>query len=246
MWHRSRSQARQMRHLLFWSATAPSLPACRDPHVIMTGVNIDSSFEAALLRRAPGCEVWGYDFSVVNVRVSCPFFNQEPSLTCSFHQWGPEIKDDPELRDRAHFQPWALGAIDDHGESSSRPYWTLDSLMKHNGTLRSIYFLSPNLPFRLNYATHCRLPYQVTVSSTSSKLTSKGPSLTPSRHSSTSMPMVTYPLANFRLSSTRGATTVSPSPSSNGGSPWRQSACGPSRLSQTCCMSRGGNVQSRR
>ena len=104
----------------------------------MTGVNGESSFESSLLRRAPGCEVWGYDYSVDNVRVSCPFFNHEPSLTCSFHQWGPEIKDDPQLRDRAHFEPWALGGADDHGEHSNPKYWTLDSLMRHNGPSRSI------------------------------------------------------------------------------------------------------------
>ena len=139
-----RPPAPLMRHRFFWSATAPSLPAChRDPHMIMTGVNINSSFKAALLRCAPGCEVWGYDYSVANVRVSCPFFNQEPSLTCSFHQWGPEIKYDPELRGHAHFQRWALGAIDDHEESSSPKYWTLDSLMKHNGTLQFHFFSLP-------------------------------------------------------------------------------------------------------
>jgi len=119
----------------------------------MIGVNGESSFESSLLRRAPGCEVWGYDFSVDNVRVSCPFFNRVPSLTCSFHQWGPEIKDDPALRDRAHFQPWALGGTDDHGEHSNPKYWTLDSLMRHNGTLRSISFLSqPSISSQLRHS----------------------------------------------------------------------------------------------
>lgn len=33
-----------------------------------TGINGESSFEAALLERAPGCEVWGYDFTVNSVR----------------------------------------------------------------------------------------------------------------------------------------------------------------------------------
>jgi hypothetical protein len=31
------------------------------------GINGESSFEAALLERAPGCEVWGYDFTVKSV-----------------------------------------------------------------------------------------------------------------------------------------------------------------------------------
>lgn len=34
---------------------------------VHTGINGESSFEAALLERAPGCEVWGYDFTVNSV-----------------------------------------------------------------------------------------------------------------------------------------------------------------------------------
>ena len=33
------------------------------------GINGESSFEQSLLKRAPSCEVWGYDFSVNGVRV---------------------------------------------------------------------------------------------------------------------------------------------------------------------------------
>jgi len=32
------------------------------------GVNDESSFEADLLKRAPGCQVWGYDFTTKGVR----------------------------------------------------------------------------------------------------------------------------------------------------------------------------------
>ena len=31
------------------------------------GINGESSFEAELLEKAPGCQVWGYDFSVSGV-----------------------------------------------------------------------------------------------------------------------------------------------------------------------------------
>jgi hypothetical protein len=34
---------------------------------VYTGINGESSFEAGLLERAPGCEVWGYDFTVNSV-----------------------------------------------------------------------------------------------------------------------------------------------------------------------------------
>ena len=39
-----------------------------------TGINGESSFEAAMMKRAPGCEVWGYDYSVDSVRVPYLFF----------------------------------------------------------------------------------------------------------------------------------------------------------------------------
>ncbi|KAH9988440.1 methyltransferase domain-containing protein [Russula compacta] len=77
------------------------------------GINGESSFEAALLKRAPGCEAWGYDYSVKS--------------------WGPEINDDPELRERAHFQAWGLGGVDKHEENDDPKFWTLDSLMELNG-----------------------------------------------------------------------------------------------------------------
>ncbi|KAH9069679.1 hypothetical protein EDB83DRAFT_384626 [Lactarius deliciosus] len=54
--------------------------------VYVIGINGESSFESTLLKRAPGCEAWGYDYSV--------------------NSWGPEITGDPELRDRAHFKPF--------------------------------------------------------------------------------------------------------------------------------------------
>ena len=59
-------------------------------------------------------------------------------------QWGPEISDDPELRQRAHFEPWALGGTDNHGEKDDPKWWTLDSLMKHNGA--ELLFFSFRLP----------------------------------------------------------------------------------------------------
>ncbi|KAH9972478.1 methyltransferase domain-containing protein [Lactifluus volemus] len=77
------------------------------------GINGESSFEADLLTRAPGCEVWGYDFSVT--------------------RWGPEISNNVELNTRAHFQPWGISGTDNHTERDHPKFWTIDSLMKHNG-----------------------------------------------------------------------------------------------------------------
>ncbi|KAJ7653048.1 methyltransferase domain-containing protein [Mycena rosella] len=75
------------------------------------GINGDSSFEADVLQRAPGCEVYGYDFSVKG--------------------FGPEITADPSLALRAHFFPWALGHADD--PTDNPPMYTLQALMRKNG-----------------------------------------------------------------------------------------------------------------
>jgi hypothetical protein len=78
LWLGSRRQARQMRHILFRSASTlhAALAGCvLNPSSFNSiGINGESSFERSLLRRAPGCEVWGYDFSVKSVRVPCPCF----------------------------------------------------------------------------------------------------------------------------------------------------------------------------
>ncbi|KAH9069705.1 methyltransferase domain-containing protein [Lactarius deliciosus] len=74
------------------------------------GINGEPSFESTLLKRRPACEVWGYD--------------------STFNSWGPEITGDPELRDRAHFKPFALGGTNNHEDYDN---WTLDSLTDLNG-----------------------------------------------------------------------------------------------------------------
>jgi len=77
------------------------------------GINGESSFEAALLERAPGCEVWGYDFSV--------------------NSFGPEIEKTSRLKKRSHFFPWALGGRNAHGPEDDPKIYTLDTLMRMNG-----------------------------------------------------------------------------------------------------------------
>lgn len=69
-----------MRHLLLRSVFLLVVFTGRMliPLCDLTGVNSESSFEADLLKRAPGCEVWGYDYSVDAVRVPCLFFNEGP------------------------------------------------------------------------------------------------------------------------------------------------------------------------
>ncbi|VDC02752.1 unnamed protein product [Peniophora sp. CBMAI 1063] len=75
------------------------------------GVSSDSSFEAEMLKRAPGCEVWGYDFSV--------------------NSWGPQITLNDDLSPRAHFHKWGLGGLDTL-EPNKPPMYTLRTLMAMN------------------------------------------------------------------------------------------------------------------
>ncbi|KAH9048310.1 hypothetical protein EDB84DRAFT_1605723 [Lactarius hengduanensis] len=103
------------------------------PHRVQrVGINCESSFESTLLKRGPGCEVWGYDYSVNSVRtlssLPLPYL-----LNWTYGQWGPEITGDPEVRDRAHFKPFALGGTNNHEDHDNPKCWTLDSLMDLNG-----------------------------------------------------------------------------------------------------------------
>ncbi|KAN0138445.1 hypothetical protein V8E53_003908 [Lactarius tabidus] len=84
------------------------------------GINGESSFESRPLQRAPGYEAWGYGYSC--------------------NQWGPEITNDPELRDRAHFKPYALGGTNNHNNNENHKFWTLDSLMDLNGACAIFFF----------------------------------------------------------------------------------------------------------
>lgn len=68
------------------------------------GVEQQSSFEAALLKRSPHCKIWAYDFSVTSVR------SQKTSRLINAHslifQIGPEIRNDPALNPRVKFTPY--------------------------------------------------------------------------------------------------------------------------------------------
>jgi hypothetical protein len=75
-----------------------------------TGINYESSFEAALLSRTQGCQVWGYDFSVKS--------------------FGPEIP--PTQAFRTHFYPYGLAGWDAHEAENDKKMYTLQSLMAIN------------------------------------------------------------------------------------------------------------------
>ncbi|KAI0032696.1 methyltransferase domain-containing protein [Vararia minispora EC-137] len=77
------------------------------------GISTDSSFEADLMTRAPGCEVWGYDFSVDG--------------------FGPQIPKDSDLARRAYFHKWGLSGKDAHGPGDNPPMYTLRTLLEMNG-----------------------------------------------------------------------------------------------------------------
>lgn len=77
------------------------------------GINGESSFEADMIKAAPGCELYGYDFSV--------------------NSFGPEIEEYSELKLRSHFFPFALGPKDAHSPVDDPKMYTLRSLMERNG-----------------------------------------------------------------------------------------------------------------
>ncbi|KAG0707049.1 methyltransferase domain-containing protein [Suillus ampliporus] len=77
------------------------------------GVNGESSFEADLMKAAPGCQVYGYDFSV--------------------NSFGPEIEEVTDLKSRSHFFPYALGPEDKHTVADNPKTFTLRTLMERNG-----------------------------------------------------------------------------------------------------------------
>ncbi|ETW81146.1 hypothetical protein HETIRDRAFT_45919, partial [Heterobasidion irregulare TC 32-1] len=77
------------------------------------GINGESSFEADLLDRAPGCQVWGYDYSV--------------------DSFGIEIQRFEDLKNRSHFEPWALSGKDAHGVNDKPKHYTLQTIMDLNG-----------------------------------------------------------------------------------------------------------------
>lgn len=77
------------------------------------GINGESSFEADIMKAARSCELYGYDFSV--------------------NSFGPEIDEDPELEQRSHFFPYALGPKDAHSPVDDPKMYTLRTLMDRNG-----------------------------------------------------------------------------------------------------------------
>ncbi|KAG2365432.1 methyltransferase domain-containing protein [Suillus spraguei] len=85
-------------------------PQC---NIYSFGVNGESSFEADLLKAAPGCQLYGYDFSV--------------------NSFGPEIEEDTNLKPRSHFFPYALGPENKHNAVDEPKMYTLRTLMERNG-----------------------------------------------------------------------------------------------------------------
>ncbi|KAJ8079363.1 hypothetical protein PM082_021867 [Marasmius tenuissimus] len=75
------------------------------------GINLESSFEAEILRNTHHCQIWGYDFSVKS--------------------FGPEIP--WRQKHRTHFFPYKLGGEDQSAVGDEPPMFTLGTLMKKNG-----------------------------------------------------------------------------------------------------------------
>lgn len=76
------------------------------------GIGYESSFEAEILRNTQYCQIWGYDYTVKSFSREIP----------------------RESSHRTHFKPYDLGSEDQHGPEDKIPMYTLDTLMKINGS----------------------------------------------------------------------------------------------------------------
>jgi hypothetical protein len=102
-------------HILLWYVpSAGLLPKC--PLTSMSGINYESSFEAAILSRTDHCQIWGYDFSVKS--------------------FGPEIHENQ--IHRTHFHAFGLSGSDAHGPDDATPMYTLQTLLDMNSMWCSI------------------------------------------------------------------------------------------------------------
>ncbi|TCD66335.1 hypothetical protein EIP91_001484 [Steccherinum ochraceum] len=99
-----------------WMCGMDRVARQKDCVIYSFGLNGEVSFEAELLQRAPGCQIWGYDYSVQSI--------------------GPDIengidRNNASLASRAHFHAYALGGTDAH--TSNPPTHTLKSILQENG-----------------------------------------------------------------------------------------------------------------
>ncbi|KAG1901981.1 methyltransferase domain-containing protein [Suillus fuscotomentosus] len=96
-----------------WVCGLERIAPKRECNIYSFGVNGESSFEADLMKAAPGCQIYGYDFSV--------------------RSFGPEIEQDMDLKSRSHFFSYALGPEDKHSAADNPKMFTLRTLMDRNG-----------------------------------------------------------------------------------------------------------------
>ncbi|KAF7297593.1 Methyltranfer-dom domain-containing protein [Mycena kentingensis (nom. inval.)] len=79
--------------------------------VYSMGVERQSSFEQEILHMEESCEVFGFDFSVT--------------------EWGPELRADTAVNQRAHFFPYKIGGTDNH--TAHPPEYSLSGIMEELG-----------------------------------------------------------------------------------------------------------------
>lgn len=92
-----------------WTCGLSRLAEQKEVVVYSFGINGESSFEEEILKRVPGSQVWGYDFSVKS--------------------FGPQIS--RSHASRTHFFSQGLSGTDD--PSGDPPMYTLEHLMQING-----------------------------------------------------------------------------------------------------------------
>ncbi|KAH9165714.1 hypothetical protein EDB89DRAFT_2076570 [Lactarius sanguifluus] len=93
------------------------------------GINGESSFEAALLERAQGCEVWWYDFTVDSIELHAWDYGKFDL----FHDWWAALEFWTESGlVYVNYNPFALGGTNDNDDNDDPKYWMVDSLVGLN------------------------------------------------------------------------------------------------------------------
>lgn len=96
-----------------WVCGAERLVQVPNCVIYSFGVEQQSSFEAAFLRRSDNCKIWAYDFSVTQI--------------------GPEIRNDVDLAPRVKFTPYRFDNVNVEKTKDNPETHTLSYIMQENG-----------------------------------------------------------------------------------------------------------------
>ena len=215
-----------MRHILFRSVFFLIVLHWRrvNPLACVTGINHESSFEADLLKRAPGCEAWGYDYSVDSVRVPSLILPMRGTPSINLFLSSGDLRSLTTLSLRPVLTS-NLGRLVGLTTTRRTIFLGFGHLIRSWSLMVRVLISGfPFQPPKIEFSIVLR--YQDTRSLTYSKLILRVASLTPLPHSLPRMLRVFYPSAkcNSRYMRARGMSALTIL--SNGGRLSKQRVCG--------------------